>query len=145
MNTQELLIGGIAPAVLLGVGTVLMRFSIGAGASVPVYLAVVGTMIALIGWVAVLVSGQGHGGWRSIGAAMAMATTWSGAIACMAYGLGTLRLPVSVIAPLTNSNALVAVALGALVFGEWRELHMWQAGLGTLLICAGAMLVSISR
>ena len=48
--------------------------------------------------------------------AAAMGTTWTLAIACMAYGMGVLKLPVSIIAPLTNSNALIAVLVGAVVF-----------------------------
>jgi transporter family protein len=35
--------------------------------------------------------------------------TWMMATACMAYGMGVLKLLVSIIAPLTNSNALIAV------------------------------------
>ena len=39
MNATSIMIGGIVPAIGLGLGTVLMRASIGAGASIPVYLA----------------------------------------------------------------------------------------------------------
>jgi len=52
MTLSGLLIGGAIPAVCLGLGTVFMRASIGAGASIPLYLAVVGSVVALLGWVA---------------------------------------------------------------------------------------------
>jgi transporter family protein len=74
-----------------------------------------------------------------------MALTWSAAIACIAYGFGALKLPVAVVAPLTNANALVAVAVGALVFGEWRFLNMPMTLGGALLICGGATLVSLAK
>jgi transporter family protein len=77
--------------------------------------------------------------------ATAMGTTWTLAIACMAYGMGVLKLPVSVIAPLTNSNALIAVLVGGVVFSEWRNLNLSLVALGTLLICAGATVISLSR
>jgi transporter family protein len=48
--------------------------------------------------------------------AVTMGTTWPLASACMACGMGVPKLPVSVIAPLTNSNALVAVLVA------WRRL-----------------------
>ena len=48
-------------------------------------------------------------------------------------------------APLTNSNALVAVAIGMALFGEWRTLNMPMTLTGTLLICGGATLVSLAR
>jgi hypothetical protein len=48
-----------------------------------------------------------------------------------------------VVAPL--ANALVAVAVDALVFGEWRSLHMPTTLGGALLICAGATLVTLAK
>lgn len=50
----------------------------------------------------------------------------------MAYGMGVLKLPVSIIAPLTNSNALIAVLVGAVVFSGWRNLNLSLVALGTL-------------
>jgi drug/metabolite transporter (DMT)-like permease len=137
-------VGGIVPALCLGLGTMLMRSSIAAGASIPSYLAVIGTTIALIGWISMAITGQvgGVGTFGAIGWAVAMALTWSTAIACISYGFGVLKLPVAVVAPLTNANALVAVTVGALAFGEWRSIM--TVG-GTLLICAGVTLVSLSR
>jgi uncharacterized membrane protein len=82
---------------------------------------------------------------RPVLLAAAMGTTWTLAIACMAYGMGVLKLPVSIIAPLTNSNALIAVLVGAVVFSEWRNLNLSLVALGTLLICAGATVISLSR
>ncbi|HTU00135.1 MAG TPA: hypothetical protein VMF58_18945 [Rhizomicrobium sp.] len=147
MNATGILIGGIVPAIFLGLGTVLMRSSIAAGASIPTYLAVIGTTIALVGWTSLVITGQ-SGGLRlsgAIGWAVAMALTWSAAIACITYGFGTLKLPVAVVAPLTNANALVAVTIGALAFGEWRSLHIPMTASGAVLICLGATLVSLSK
>lgn len=50
MNATGILVGGVIPALFLGLGTVLMRSSIATGASIPTYLAVIGTTIALVGW-----------------------------------------------------------------------------------------------
>jgi hypothetical protein len=64
---------------------------------------------------------------------------------CIAYGFGTLKLPVAVPAPVANANALVAVTVGALAFGEWRSLNPSMNTGGTLLICIGATLVSLAK
>ncbi len=147
MNAVGVVVGGIVPALFLGLGTVLMRSSIAAGASIPTYLAVIGTTIALVGWTSLALTGQ-SGGLRvpgAVGWAIAEALTWSTAIACISYGFGTLKLPVAVVAPLTNANALVAVSVGALAFGEWRSLHLPMAVGGTLLICGGTTLVSLAK
>jgi hypothetical protein len=146
VNAAGILVGGVIPALFLGLGTVLMRSSIAAGASIPTYLAVIGTTVALVGWTSLVLTGQ-SGGLRisgAVGWAVAMALAWSAAIACISYGFGTLKLPVAVVAPLTNANALVAVTVGALAFGEWRSLNLSMTTGGTLLICVGATLVSLS-
>lgn len=146
MNTSALLIGGVIPAMLFGAGTVQVPYSIGAGASPASYLATAGSVIAAVGWLATMASGGLSGGGRALGAAAAaMGLTWAAAIACMSYGFGTLRMPVSVVAPLTNSNALVAVVLGAVLFGEWSHLDGTRVLGGTLLMCCGAALVSTAK
>jgi len=145
MNTVGIVIGGVIPAVFLGLGTVLMRASMGAGATIPMYLAVVRTTIAGIGWAAVLIDAGGAATMKGSLFAGLIGLTWSIAIACIAYGFGVLKLPVSIIAPLTNSNALVALLVGAIAFSEWKTLNMTNATVGTALICAGATIVSLSK
>lgn len=144
MSPWALLAGGVAPAALLGVSTVLMRLSIGAGASTPLYLTAVGLTIALLGGAATAVTGANGGSARAIVFAIAMGVSWAGAIACMSYGFSVLKLPVAVVAPLTNSNALVAVALGAALLGEGRGLDIRYALAGAALIGAGATVVSFA-
>lgn len=65
MNAASVLVGGIVPALCLGLGTVLMRSSVAAGASIPTYLAVIGTTIALIGWISMAITGK-VGGLRTL-------------------------------------------------------------------------------
>lgn len=145
MTLSGLLIGGAIPTICLGLGTVFMRASLGAGASIPLYLAVVGSVVALLGWAAFIRTGGPILSVRLVLHAAAMGTTWTLAIACMVYGMGVLKLPVSIIAPLTNSNALIAVLVGGVAFSEWRNLNLSLVALGTLLICAGATVISLSR
>jgi transporter family protein len=122
-----------------------MRASLGAGASIPLYLAVVGSVVALLGWSAYIWTGDTILSVRPVLLAAAMGMTWTLAIACMAYGMGVLQLPVSIIAPLTNSNALIAVLVGSMAFSEWRNLNLPLVAVGALLICAGATVISLSR
>lgn len=145
VNTQTILIGGIVPAVLLGIGTVLMRASIGAGASIPIFLASTGTAIAVAGWLAIAATGGSIASTGGVGLAAATGLSWAFADACMAYGFGTLKLPVSVVAPLINSNALIAVVVGGQIFSEWRDLDMAKIAIGVLLICSGATVISLAK
>ena len=145
MNTRTILIGGIVPAVLLGIGTVLMRASIGAGASIPIFLASTGTATAAAGWLAIAANGRSIVTTGGVALAAATGLSWAFADACMAYGFGTLKLPVSVVAPLVNSNALIAVVVGAQIFSEWQDLNMTKVAIGVLLICSGATVISLAK
>jgi hypothetical protein len=51
MRPFEILVGGILPAILLGLGTALVQFSMGAGPSIPIYMATVGTTVAILSWI----------------------------------------------------------------------------------------------
>lgn len=138
MNLSENLVKGIVSAICLGLGTVLMRASIGTGESIPIYLVSVGSVIALSG--CIWAGATGLAGTTTLGLVLAVAieTGWTVGIRSMAYGSDAFSLPVSIVASPTNSNTTVAALLGALMFGEWRSLRMPPVAIGTLLICAGA-------
>lgn len=145
MNVKALLIGGLLPTVLLGLGTVLMKLSMREGSSVPNYLVHVGFTVPRVGLLATVVGA----GWvttpRAQMFACLMDLAWAGAIGAMAYAVSSLGVPVSIIAPLTNSNALVALAVSALVFREWADLNGPRALAGALLIVPGAMGVATAK
>jgi len=136
---------GLLPTLLLGLGTVLMKLSMREGSSVPNYLVQVGLTVLCVG----LLSTASGAGWVSTPRAQLfaclMGLAWSGAIGAMAYAVSTLSVPVSIIAPLTNSNALVALTVSAFVFNEWAELNEPRALAGTVLIVAGAMAVATAK
>lgn len=142
MEFKTLLIGGIIPSVLLGGGTVLMKLSLQSGISLPSYLIVVGSSVLLYGGTAASITGQNSMSLMGGVFALGMGLAWSTAIFCMSYGISVFKLPVSIIAPLTNSNALVAVLVSSIVFAEWRDLNMLKVLCGTLFIVVGATIVS---
>jgi hypothetical protein len=72
MTLAGLLIGGVIPAVCLGLGTALMRASVGARASIPVYLALVGSTVAVLGWGVTLLRGTAPSAPPAIAYAVAM-------------------------------------------------------------------------
>lgn len=142
MNAKSLLIGGFLPTVLLGLGTVLMKLSMREGTSVPNYLVQVGGTVLCVGLLATLLGGGWVSSSRAQLFAVLMGLAWATAIGSMAYAISTLGMPVSIIAPLTNSNALVALAASALVFREWGSLNGPRVLVGTLFIVLGAVVVA---
>jgi transporter family protein len=102
--------------------------------------------VALLDWAAFIWTGRPILSVPPVPLAAEMRTNWTLAIACTAYGMGVLKLPVSIIAPLTNSNALIAAVLvGAVAFSEWRNLNLSLVALSAPLICAGMTIISLSR
>lgn len=144
MEIRTIFIGGVFPALLLGMGTVIMKLSLRAGISLPIYLVFVGFSIFCYGIFFAFQTGMREVTVNGGLFAILMGLSWSTAIYCMSYGIAVLKLPVSVIAPLTNSNAIVAVILGALVFSEWRDLNFVKVLIGTVLIVLGGIIVSSS-
>lgn len=145
MPIRSFFLGGVLPTVFLGLGAVLMKLSMREGSSIANYLVSVGISVLTVG-VAGTVAGSG---WisqpRAIFFAASMGLVWAGAIGSMAYGVSTLNIPLSILAPLTNANALVAVALSAIIFGEWQSLNLLRVISGTVLIVVGAGVVSTAR
>lgn len=145
MPLKSFFIGAVLPTLLLGLGTVLMKLSMREGSSIANYLVSVGISVLSVG-IAGTVAGAG---WvsqpRAIFFAASMGLVWAGAIGAMAYAVSVLNIPISILAPLTNVNALVAVVLSAIVFGEWQSLHLLKVISGTLLIVIGAGIVSTAK
>ncbi|MSR89134.1 MAG: hypothetical protein EXS67_05730 [Candidatus Margulisbacteria bacterium] len=145
MDIKALLIGGIIPSIFFGIVAILVKLAMRAGISLPMYLVVVGAAVFTCGVLVTVGTGARDLNVVSAGYAIAMGIVWAAGIYCMSYGMSTLKLPVSVVAPLTNSNAIVAVLLSAVFFSEWKELNMTRVIVGTLLIVIGATVVSTSR
>lgn len=144
MDINALLVGGLLPAILLGASTFLMKLSMREGASIPTYLVLVGGTVLCVGLLGLIMVGNWSAGIRASASAIVMGLAWSIAIAAMAYAISVLKVPVAIIAPLTNSNALVALALSSIFFQEWQSLDMPRVLAGTLLIVVGATVVSTS-
>lgn len=145
MNLRSLLLGGLLPMVLLGAGTVLMKLSMREGSSVPNYLVQVGATVLIVGLSATWMGGGWVSSSRAAMFAIAMGLAWACAIGAMAYAVSALGVPVAVIAPLTNANALVALSLSALVFDELAQLNPSRVLVGTLCIVLGAGIVSTAK
>jgi transporter family protein len=121
-----------------------MKISTRNGMNVSSFLTLVGAAVFCVGLCGVAFHSGWSGNARSALAAVAMGFTWSLAIAGIVYGLSALQIPVSIIAPLTNSNAVVAVVLSAIVFNEWQQLSVGRLLIGVALIVMGAIVVSIA-
>lgn len=144
MDIKAIVLGGVVPAILLGISTCLMKLSLRHGVSISTHLIVVGATVLLVGVVATFAAGKWQLSVPAGFASAGMGVVWACSVIMMAYGMSKLDLPVSIVAPISNSNALVAVLLSAVLFKEWETLDVTKVLIGTCLIVAGASVVSVA-
>ena len=60
----------------------------------------------------------------------------------VAIAITHYKTPLSILAPLYNTNTLVAVVGSLLIFSEWRDVNVVKLLMGSILIIGGAVLVS---
>lgn len=145
MDIKAIILGGVVPAVLLGISTCLMKLSLRHGVSISTHLVLVGATVLLVGVIATFAAGKWQISMQSGLASSGMGLVWACSVIMMAYGMSKLQLPVSIVAPISNSNALVAVLLSAVLFKEWATLDVTKVLVGTGLIVAGASVVSAAN
>jgi uncharacterized membrane protein len=143
--TVALLIGGLLPAVLFGISGVLQKTSARAGIGTGPYLIVIGLVVVTVGLLVTAIQGDRTINLQSALNTCAYGLFWSSGITCIALALGRYDARISQLVPLYNMNTLVAVGLGLLVLGEWKEVNSWQLMLGAGLAVVGGMLAATSK
>jgi uncharacterized membrane protein len=73
---------------------------------------------------------------------IATGLVWSLGTGLVLLALGRFGASVSQLAPLYNTNTLVVVLLGMLIFSEWKQVHPVPLVIGAGLIVLGAALVA---
>jgi uncharacterized membrane protein len=139
-----LLMGGVAPALLWGVTGIFQKQSAAAGLDPFRYMLVLGLVVAAAGGVGALAFRGGPWPAMGVGHAALAGLGYSAATALMSLALWRYGVPVSKIAPILSCNVLVTVLVGAFFLGEGATLSLGKLLVGTLLIVAGAILVSVA-
>jgi len=140
-QTVGILVGGILPAVgytAFALGTkIASQGGLGAG---PL-LVLVGAGCVAVGAIfwRFLPSGMDA---AAAGWALLAGVAWAAGTGLVSLALSRWGIPIAKLNPLYNTNTLLTVAVGLVVFGEWREVNPWQLSLGAVLILAGSLLVS---
>lgn len=126
-----LIIGGLIPAVLFGVGALFQKRSNDIGIGQSDYLLCFSVGIILAALASVFLFGKTPFSYRA-------------GFVCIALGLTVYQESVSKLIPLVNMSTLVTVVLGLFVFSEYTKLNVPSLGVGVCLIVAGGWLVSLS-
>jgi drug/metabolite transporter (DMT)-like permease len=141
-HRQALLIGGLLPALILGLTGPLMKGAMRGGLGTGEFLAVFGVTLAGVG----LACRSWRGG-RTIPRAAVMTgiatgVLWTLGTALTLVALGRLGASISQLTPLFNLNTLVVVLLGLWMFEEHRHVRPAPLVIGAVLVILGAVLVA---
>lgn len=136
-----MVVGGLLPAIGYALYAIWTKFATESGIGTGPFLVFVGAACIAIGG---LFSWILPATWnaRSATYALAAGAIWAAGSGFVAFALTRYAIPVSKLNPLYNTNTLITVVLGLVIFAEWKQVDVKQLVLGAVLILAGSLLVS---
>jgi len=137
-----LLIGGIVPALLLGIFPLLQKSATNSGIGIGPYIISAGVGIVIVGVVLCFICRDNTFTLTSSSKALFSGVIWAGASACILIALIHYQAPITKLIPLVNTNSLIAVVLGLLIFSEWKNVNVTQLCIATAIIIFGSILVA---
>lgn len=141
-ETLGIIIGGIAPAVILGFFIVFQKLATRNGAGPGEFLLILGVVSAIIGGVLHFTGGTSQFTLSGTAWTVLSSGCWALSMGGVAYALFKYHIPVSKLNPIFNTNTLTAVILGILFLGEWSQINAINVFIGAILIISGAIIVS---
>lgn len=143
-NILGILIGGIIPAVVFGIGGVFVKASNQQGISLAYYILFTGIGVLIISLIAFFILNERAINFKSGAYAFTMGATWVVGALLVAFALKKYNTPMSIISALNCTACLFTILLSLIIFSEWKETHVVRLIIGSLMIVIGAMLVSTS-
>lgn len=137
-----ILLGGVLPAILLGIAGIFQKFSTNNGIGTGPFLIGVGLTTIVVGGVFMAVEKQAAISGQSAAFTLLYGLVWAASTGFIAIALSRFGGQISQLVPLYNMNTLVAVLLGLLIFAEWRTVDPRKLAVAAILIVAGGVLAS---
>ncbi len=139
---MPLIVGGLVPAFLYGIAGVFQKWSAKAGGTVSIYLIGFGLATFVVGWLFRWLLADSSGSVGSFYFALAGGASFAVGAGLISLAIIRFNAAISQLSPLYNTNVLVTVGLGLLIFAESEQVLVGRLALGTTLIVIGALLVA---
>lgn len=137
-----ILLGGVLPALLLGLTGIFQKLSTNARIGTGPFLIGVGITTAVVGGAFMLLERDVTVSQKSALYTFLFGLVWAIAIGCIAIALRRFDGQISQLVPLYNMNTLVAVLIGLVVLAEWRTVDPRKLAVAAVLIVAGGILAA---
>ena len=138
-----IVLGGLLPAVLFGLSGALQKGATGAGVGLAPYLLCVGAGVLAVGaafWAAMPAEHSASA--KGVGLSLLLGVCWASGSGLVAIAITRYGGQIAQLAPLYNTNTLVTVLIGLVVFSEAASLDVPRLVLGAALIIAGSVLAA---
>lgn len=143
-QTLGMIVGGLLPALLYGVSSIFAKVSANAGMSAGGHLIYTGIAVSTIGvLLSLLMPGQAIAT-SAITASLLFGLLWALGSGCVVIALYRYDVALSKLAPLYNTNTLIAIVLSLIIFAEWQQVDLVKLLGGAVLIVLGGILVSLA-
>jgi hypothetical protein len=143
-QTMGMIVGGLCPALLYGASSIFAKVSANAGMSAGGHLIYTGIAVSTIGvLISMVIPGQAIAT-SAISASLLFGSLWALGSGCVVIALYRYEAALSKLAPLYNTNTLVAIVLSLIIFAEWQQVDLVKLLGGAVLIVLGGILVSLA-
>lgn len=143
-HMMGILIGGLLPALIFGIGGFFQKASIQGGIGIGPYLLCAGLGAVFAGALFCAFMPNRTISISSGSYAVLIGVCWTIAMGLVATALFKYGTPLSRLAPLYNMNTMVVVLLSLWLYSEWKTVHVAPLLIGALLIVIGGTLVARS-
>jgi hypothetical protein len=119
-----IIIGGILPAILFGIGGVFVKTSNQQGISLNYFATLSGLGIIVVSMFSFLVFKEKSVNIKSVINAFLVGATWLAGILLVALALTKYKIPLSIILPLNCTICLFIAVLAIFILSEWKEIRV---------------------
>ncbi len=141
-NEMGIIIGGVAPAIILGLFMVFQKLATRNGAGPGQFLIILGGISAVIGGILFFAKGEPNFPVTGILWSILSSACWGISMAGVAYALFKFHIPIGKLNPIFNTNTLTSVLIGIIFLGEWSQVEVYRVIAGAIIIITGAIIVS---
>ncbi|WP_437186422.1 hypothetical protein SH668x_003573 [Planctomicrobium sp. SH668] len=141
-QTWVVIIGGLIPAIGLGIAGVFQKLAGQAGIATGLMLMLAGLATSIVGAVVMVVEKEYLISGRAASLAFLFGSCWAISNALIIFTLRKLGGTISQLAPLYNMNTLVVVFIGLLFLAEWKTVQPTRVLIASVLIVMGGIVAS---
>jgi drug/metabolite transporter (DMT)-like permease len=137
-----IIIGGLLPTIIFGIGGVFVKASNQQGISLNYFVLLTGIGAIVISIISFFVYNEKSVIFKSGINAFLVGASWLLGVLLVTLALTKYKIPLSIISPLNCTTSLFTVVPAIIIFSEWKETLVIRLIIGTILIIMGAMLVT---